>query len=48
LNKTHGALWAHMEAEKIDGAMPVWEVYIDDPGDTPEATLRTEIYRAIG
>ena len=48
LNKTHQALWKHMEAEGLEAAMPVWEVYIDDPGEVDEARLRTEIYRAIG
>ena len=47
MNQSHGALWKHMEAEGIEGAMPVWEVYVDDPEDTDEAELRTEIYRAI-
>ncbi len=47
LNQTHRALWDHMRSEGIAAAMPVWEVYVDDPGTTPEDTLRTEIYRAI-
>lgn len=48
LNQSHGALWKYMEAEGIPGAMPIWEIYIDDPDDTEEDKLRTEIYRAIG
>ena len=48
LGATHQALWKHMEAEGMAAAMPVWEIYIDDPGDTAEADLRTEIYRAVG
>lgn len=48
LNQSHGALWKHMEAEGIPGAMPVWEIYIDDPADIDPAKLRTEIYRAVG
>ena len=47
MNETHQALWSYMEAEGIEGAMPVWEVYIDDPEETDAAELRTEIYRAI-
>ncbi len=47
LNQTHRALWDHMEKQGVAKAMPVWEVYIDDPGNTPEAQLRTEIYRAV-
>ena len=48
LNQSHGALWKYMETEGIPGAMPVWEIYIDDPDGTDEDKLRTEIYRAIG
>lgn len=47
MNETHQALWQHMEAENIPAKMPVWEIYIDDPDDTPEDKLRTEIYRMI-
>lgn len=47
LNQTHKALWDHIEAQGAGKAMPVWEIYIDDPGQTPEAELRTEIYRAV-
>ena len=47
MNETHQALWNHMEEHAIEGAMPVWEVYVDDPEETDEAELRTEIYRAI-
>ncbi len=48
MNKTHEAMWDHMKAEGIPGSMPVWEIYIDDPGDTAPEKLRTEIYCAIG
>lgn len=47
LNQSHKVLWDHMERQGIAKAMPVWEVYVDDPGSTPEASLRTEIYRAV-
>lgn len=47
LNQSHKALWDHMDAQSAAKAMPVWEVYVDDPHKTPEAKLRTEIYRAI-
>lgn len=47
MSKTHQALWGHMETTGITGAMPVWEIYIDDPGDVPQERLRTEIFRAI-
>lgn len=48
LGATHHALWQYMENEGIPPGMPVWEVYVDDPGETAEADLRTEIYRAVG
>ena len=48
LNQTHKALWDHMETEGISKAMPVWEIYVDDPTTTPEDELRTAIYRAAG
>ena len=47
LNQTHKALWDHIEAQGISKAMPVWEIYVDDPASTEEAELRTEVYRAI-
>ncbi len=47
LNQSHGALWKHMEEAGIEGAMPVWEIYVDDPEHTAPDQLRTEIYRAI-
>lgn len=48
LNETHQAMWRHMEEAGIPAAMPVWEVYIDDPGAVAPEVLRTEVYRAIG
>jgi len=48
LNQSHKKLWDYMESEGLSKAMPVWEIYVDDPGSTPEADLRTEIFRAVG
>lgn len=48
LHLSHQALWKHMEDEGIPAAMPVWEIYVDDPEKTAPDALRTEIYRAIG
>ncbi len=48
LGQSHRLLWDQMTAEGMTPTMPVWEVYIDDPMQVPEAELRTEIYRAIG
>ncbi|MGB3627134.1 MAG: GyrI-like domain-containing protein [Henriciella sp.] len=47
MNVTHQSLWAHCDEKGYTKAMPVWEVYVDDPGEVPEAELRTEIYRAV-
>jgi effector-binding domain-containing protein len=46
LNQTHKALWDHMDGEGAAKGMPVWEIYVDDPGNTPETNLRTQIFRA--
>lgn len=48
LNQTHRAMHEQLTAQGMAQAMPVWEVYVDDPQTTPEATLRTEIYRGAG
>jgi effector-binding domain-containing protein len=47
LNQSHKALWDYVEQNNLGKAMPVWEIYVDDPTKTPEEKLRTEIYRAI-
>ncbi|MEO0424008.1 MAG: GyrI-like domain-containing protein [Pseudomonadota bacterium] len=48
MNETHKALWSHMEAEGIPCAMPIWEIYVDDPERTDPSAVRTEIYRTVG
>lgn len=48
LGATHQALWNHMDAQGLPAAMPIWEIYVDDPGTVDADKLRTEIYRAIG
>lgn len=47
LNETHKALWDHCDASGFTKMMPVWEVYVDDPTDVPEAELKTVLYRAV-
>ena len=47
MNQTHDALWKHAKAEGLESRMPVWEIYIDDPGETAEADLRTEVFHAV-
>ena len=46
LGATHQALWKHMEGEGLTGG-PVWEIYVNDPGETAPEELRTDIFRAI-
>ncbi|SHH68125.1 GyrI-like domain-containing protein [Cognatishimia maritima] len=48
MNQTHGAIWAHAKAKGLTSAMPVWEIYIDDPQKTAPEELRTEIYHSLG
>ncbi len=48
MNQSHKALWDYADKEGLSKAMPVWEIYVDDPTSTPEAELRTEIFHALG
>ncbi|EAR50005.1 hypothetical protein OG2516_07380 [Oceanicola granulosus HTCC2516] len=48
LNATHRALDEALAADGHPHGWPVWEVYVDDPSETPEAELRTEIWRSLG
>ncbi len=47
LNQSHGALWNHVQEQGLEGAMPVWEIYVDDPQQIPEADVRTLLFRAV-
>ncbi len=47
LNQSHKALWDYADAQGLSKCMPVWEIYVDDPHDTAESELRTEIFRAL-
>ncbi|MEL7548093.1 MAG: GyrI-like domain-containing protein [Pseudomonadota bacterium] len=48
LSQSHNALWGQMDTDGVLKAMPIWEVYADDPTLVPEAECRTEIFRAVG
>ena len=41
-------MWQFMSDEGIEGAMPIWEIYVDDPAQVAPEDLRTEIFRAVG
>jgi effector-binding domain-containing protein len=44
IGQTWQALMTWVSEQGRAPAGPTWEVYIDDPGETPEAELRTELY----
>ncbi|MDC0738091.1 GyrI-like domain-containing protein [Cognatishimia sp. SS12] len=48
LNQTHGAIWAHAKASGLASAMPVWEIYLDDPNEVEPEALRTEVFHRLG
>ncbi|WP_084418265.1 GyrI-like domain-containing protein [Henriciella litoralis] len=48
LHVSHKQLWDDMLDWGITKGLPMWELYVDDPGVVPEAELRTEIYRRVG
>jgi effector-binding domain-containing protein len=48
LGQTWDALTAWVAEQGRVPSGPGWEVYVDDPGTVPEATLRTELYLPIG
>lgn len=47
LNQTHSALWAAIRDAGGTPAMPIWEVYVDDPTTRLEGQVRTEVWRAL-
>lgn len=47
LRTTYEAVMRSLAERGIALSAPTWEVYVDDPEHTPEATLRTEIYMAL-
>lgn len=48
LSQSHRALWDYADAEGLIKAFPVWEIFVDDPQETKEDELRTEIFRFLG
>ncbi|MEO0467198.1 MAG: GyrI-like domain-containing protein [Pseudomonadota bacterium] len=48
LNETHQAVWGHFATLGAKHAMPVWEIYVDDPTTMPEAEVKTQVFRKIG
>jgi effector-binding domain-containing protein len=44
LSDTRDLVKAFLIAHKLETNGRSWEVYVSDPGNTPEAELRTEVY----
>ncbi len=47
LRNTYGMLMRYVEEQGLAFAAPTWEIYLDDPGSTPEDKLRTDIFMAL-
>jgi len=47
LAKSHQDVWSYMETHGLPAAMPVWEIYTDDPGEVAQDKIRTKIFRAL-
>ena len=47
LKQTYDAMRAYVAAHGYEPAGPVISWYVDDPGSTPAATLRTELYQPV-
>lgn len=47
MHESHKALWDHLSAAGMSPGFPIWEIYVDDPSQTAESDVRTEIYHAI-
>ena len=48
LRDDYDAMMVHLAAEGLTLGSPTWEVYVDDPGEVPEADLLTEVYTRLG
>ncbi|MEM1431919.1 MAG: GyrI-like domain-containing protein [Pseudomonadota bacterium] len=47
LRDDYADMMSYVEREGLKLSSPAWEVYIDDPKDTPEAELRTKVHVAL-
>ncbi|WP_421726253.1 GyrI-like domain-containing protein [Bauldia sp.] len=47
LGKCYESLMTYVEANKLEIAPPTWEAYVNDPADTPEDQLRTDIIASL-
>lgn len=47
LRDDYARMMAHIEAEGLTIEAPTWEIYMNDPGQVPEAELVTEVYTKL-
>lgn len=47
LRDDYELMMAYMKENNLEMRIPSWELYINDPGQTPEAELITECYTAL-
>ena len=47
MGQTHQAMWAEVKSRGLTPVMPTWEIYIDDPQEVDEDSMRTEIYHHL-
>ena len=47
LQKTYRTIEAFLTVHKLEGNGRSWDVYVSDPGDTPEEELITEVYYPV-
>lgn len=47
LRESYGEAMKYIEDNNLKMSAPAWEIYIDDPGTTPEAQLRTNIFMSL-
>ena len=47
LSESYHKMMGWTRSSGLQLTVPTWEVYVDDPGTTPEKELRTEVYAAV-
>ena len=47
LRPAYAKMAAFVKAEGVEFAAPTWEIYLNAPGEVPEAQLLTELYQAL-
>lgn len=47
LRDDYAKMMEYVEAEGIEIGVPAWEIYVNDPSQTPEDELRTDIFVAL-